>query len=386
MQYINEFISFAMAFLALGTGLWLMSIKTSRVGVLLLAASAWSIAIYYVLWVLKADLHPFQGVLNFIGRTAAIGGAAGYHLSWLAVPTGQKWAILQRINNYSLPFAYFASSALVYGGAYTILPVSINPPLFICLIVLIFVMGCLSVLNFTYGYLHYRERGLARLAAGFGLNYAGGVCLSIGFLGFASLPRLFYGVDIVLLFAGMSFQAFAVLEDGALQNVQPKPIRLPSSASGLYGLALAFAAFTLFIFVYGSPTILALLFIGVVVVALLYYAWRPQPSATLKPAPEAAADEVSAVEEVPAVDEVPAVEQAASVKANGSGPREPLTRAEREVAELLLQPLTNAEIARELNISVHTVKKHVGNIGSKLGVESKTGGKIRAKIVSRLEG
>lgn len=47
----------------------------------------------------------------------------------------------------------------------------------------------------------------------------------------------------------------------------------------------------------------------------------------------------------------------------------PLTDREREVARLLARNRTNQEIARELGISVHTVKHHVHSTLIKLGME-----------------
>lgn len=50
---------------------------------------------------------------------------------------------------------------------------------------------------------------------------------------------------------------------------------------------------------------------------------------------------------------------------------EPLTARERQVLALLSQPLSNKEIARRLNISTATVKRHTVNIYGKLGVNTR---------------
>ena len=48
-----------------------------------------------------------------------------------------------------------------------------------------------------------------------------------------------------------------------------------------------------------------------------------------------------------------------------------LTPAEKRIAELLDEGYTYKQIAAELVISYHTVKKHVENIYSKLGISSR---------------
>jgi DNA-binding NarL/FixJ family response regulator len=58
---------------------------------------------------------------------------------------------------------------------------------------------------------------------------------------------------------------------------------------------------------------------------------------------------------------VPALEQA-----------DPLTAREREVLQLISQGLSNKLIARELQVSEHTVKFHISSIFAKLGAASRT--------------
>jgi LuxR family maltose regulon positive regulatory protein len=60
---------------------------------------------------------------------------------------------------------------------------------------------------------------------------------------------------------------------------------------------------------------------------------------------------------------------------------EPLTERELAVLQLLVRGLSNAEIARELVITVGTVKRHVNSIYGKLGVQSRTQAVARAQAL-----
>jgi LuxR family maltose regulon positive regulatory protein len=51
---------------------------------------------------------------------------------------------------------------------------------------------------------------------------------------------------------------------------------------------------------------------------------------------------------------------------------EPLTERERQILQLIAEGLTNKEVARELVLSVGTVKVHAHNIYGKLGVSGRT--------------
>jgi two-component system, NarL family, response regulator LiaR len=53
-------------------------------------------------------------------------------------------------------------------------------------------------------------------------------------------------------------------------------------------------------------------------------------------------------------------------------PGQDLTDREKEVLALMVEGLSNTEIAARLNISHSTAKFHVGNIISKLGVNGRT--------------
>ena len=55
-----------------------------------------------------------------------------------------------------------------------------------------------------------------------------------------------------------------------------------------------------------------------------------------------------------------------------------LTRREREVASMVIQGLTNRQIASELVLSEHTVHRHVASILKKLDLHS------REQVASRL--
>lgn len=65
-------------------------------------------------------------------------------------------------------------------------------------------------------------------------------------------------------------------------------------------------------------------------------------------------------------------------RAQAPAPHESLTEREMEVLKLLAQGLSNQEIADKLFIGVKTVKYHITNIFSKLGVEDRTQAAIYA--------
>jgi DNA-binding CsgD family transcriptional regulator len=54
-------------------------------------------------------------------------------------------------------------------------------------------------------------------------------------------------------------------------------------------------------------------------------------------------------------------------------PAAPLTARENEVAELVADGMTNAEIARMLNLSRRTIEVHLDHVRQKLGTRSRVG-------------
>jgi DNA-binding NarL/FixJ family response regulator len=62
----------------------------------------------------------------------------------------------------------------------------------------------------------------------------------------------------------------------------------------------------------------------------------------------------------------------------GEAPIEELTPRELEVLQLLAEGLSNRAVARQLDISEHTVKFHVNAILGKLGAQSRTEAVVRA--------
>ena len=64
----------------------------------------------------------------------------------------------------------------------------------------------------------------------------------------------------------------------------------------------------------------------------------------------------------------------------GRDPRENLSRREREVYELLIERLTNREIAKLLYIEESTVKVHAQHIYDKLGTRSRTALAVQAML------
>jgi len=64
---------------------------------------------------------------------------------------------------------------------------------------------------------------------------------------------------------------------------------------------------------------------------------------------------------------------------------EPLSKREKEVLQLIAQGLSNEQIADRLFVSVSTIKTHLINIYSKLGVERRTQAVARAQELKLLD-
>ncbi|HSH61285.1 MAG TPA: helix-turn-helix transcriptional regulator, partial [Acidimicrobiales bacterium] len=60
---------------------------------------------------------------------------------------------------------------------------------------------------------------------------------------------------------------------------------------------------------------------------------------------------------------------------------EALTASEQRVVALVAEGLTNAQIAKALFVSRHTVESHVSHVFTKLGVASRT--ELAARAVAR---
>jgi LuxR family maltose regulon positive regulatory protein len=63
---------------------------------------------------------------------------------------------------------------------------------------------------------------------------------------------------------------------------------------------------------------------------------------------------------------------------------EPLRKSELEILRLLKRGLTNQQIATELELSIATIKWHLGNIFGKLHVRNRTGAVTRARELKLL--
>lgn len=86
----------------------------------------------------------------------------------------------------------------------------------------------------------------------------------------------------------------------------------------------------------------------------------------------------------PRVDDTPApVAASASAPAPGAWAELPLTPRQKHVLHLLTQGLSNKLIARELGVSVDTVKDHVAAVLKALGVASRTQAVLAATQKSR---
>ncbi|HEX9118701.1 MAG TPA: response regulator transcription factor [Anaerolineae bacterium] len=86
----------------------------------------------------------------------------------------------------------------------------------------------------------------------------------------------------------------------------------------------------------------------------------------------------AAVEGLAVLDPALAAPLIAARRDAASAPVETLTPRETEVLRLMAEGLPNKAIARQLNVSEHTVKFHVNAILGKLAVESRTEAVVRA--------
>lgn len=90
------------------------------------------------------------------------------------------------------------------------------------------------------------------------------------------------------------------------------------------------------------------------------------------------------IEEVITSLERAANHQASAGTAANDGLLEPLTEREMEILRLLMEGLSNRQIAQRLVIALGTVKTHVHNLCSKLGVSSRTQALARARELELL--
>jgi LuxR family maltose regulon positive regulatory protein len=79
-------------------------------------------------------------------------------------------------------------------------------------------------------------------------------------------------------------------------------------------------------------------------------------------------------------------QQRAAAPGRSAVPRlpEPLTEREREILKLLAAGKPNQQIARELVVSLATVKKHVTHVLAKLGAANRTEATARARELGLL--